>query len=166
MDQFDFLVATACRAFVSNLVILRSRMKARLASLTAVTSSVVSRSIPFRRSDPKTIVHQSSGERIGCHLFSAITSTASAPPSLNICRSPFGSAILSQGLDGIGNSDRSSRTDRQNRPLAGSRTFRPHVVMANFPPGRTRRHSCRTAASMFGEKKIPKNTHHRIEAFR
>src|SRR5580692_12929806 len=44
----------------------------------------------------------------------------------------------------------------QNALFAGSSTLDPQVVMASFPPGRTKCHSSRTALDMSGTKKIPK----------
>src|ERR1700739_2602336 len=57
-------------------------MNARLASLTAVRSGKLSRSIVARCPVPITIVHQSSGDRSGCHRFSVITSSGSTPPTV------------------------------------------------------------------------------------
>jgi len=48
--------------------------------------------------------------------------------------------------------------ESQNADVAGSKKRGPHVVIASFPPERTRSQSKRSASGMSGTKKIP-NTH-------
>src|ERR1043165_319944 len=69
-----------------------------------------------------------------------------------------GLSIRSHGLKPLYRSARTSLIDAQNALFAGSNRFGPHVVTANWPPGRTQRQSSRTPAAISGTKKIP-NTH-------
>ena len=69
-----------------------------------------------------------------------------------------------QGSKGLCAADRSSRMDRQNPLLAGSRTFGPQLVMASFPLA-DRSATVPALSRHVWSKEDPKDTQDRIEAF-
>ena len=78
-----------------------------------------------------------------------------APASRRMLRTASGWVSESHGLYARVRSGRTSWTAFQNRELAGSHKFGPHVVTARCPPGLTNYHSPLVAAVMSGRKKIP-----------
>ena len=109
-----------------------------------------------RKPAPSAMVHQSSTRPKGWTPASAATSGAAAPPSRKSRATASGSVILSQGRKSLTRSGRTKRTASQKVRPPGSKGSGPQVVTARRPPGRTRRQSLATWASMSGTKKIAK----------